>query len=346
MEKQIITMADQELANRIEKRDHFLKDIEQIIDWKRINKVLSKVEIRRTSVAGRDAFSAEVMFRIMLLQIWYKLSDYQMEEQLGYNIMFMWFCKLSLENPVPDHSTICRWRARFSKKGIYEKLLEEINKQITGHSIRINEGTILDATIVESKSRPRKKVTIETEPVGDDEIPGAQVFQATALTVEESKDPDARWIKKGKKSTYGFKGHVAVDTQTGLVQDMIVTPANVYDGHMLKPLVSGLGLEPESEVLADKGYCSAANDAFLEEMGLVSKIMQKRKRNQVADPELIEHNLEISKDRYKVERSFGALKKHFGWSRSIYVGLQKTKDYLLMGAIAFNMKRTLAILRS
>jgi len=89
-------MADQELANRIEKRSHFLKDTEQIIDWKRINKVLSKVEIRRTSVAGRDAFSAEVMFRIMLLQIWYKLSDYQMEEQLGCNIIFMWFCNLSL----------------------------------------------------------------------------------------------------------------------------------------------------------------------------------------------------------------------------------------------------------
>jgi transposase, IS5 family len=346
MEKQIITMADQELARRIEKQDHFLKDIEHMINWKRIQKVLSKVEIRRTSVAGRDAFSAEVMFRIMLLQIWYNLSDYQMEEQLGYNIMFMWFCGLSLENPVPDHSTICRWRARFSKKGIYENLLKEINNQITGHDIRINEGTILDATIVESHARPRKKVIIETEPIGDDEIPGAQIFQPTELIVEESKDADARWIKKGKKSTYGFKGHVAVDTQTGLVQDMIVTPANVYDGHMLEPLVSALNLKSGSEVLADKGYCSAENDTFLEKMGLVSKIMKKKKKNQVADPELIKHNLEISKDRYKVERGFGALKKHFGWSRSIYVGLQKTRDYLLMGAIAFNMKRTLAILRS
>jgi IS5 family transposase len=124
-------MADQELANRIEKRCHFLKDIEKIINWKRINKVLSKVEIRRSSVAGRDAFSAELMFRIMLLQIWYKLSDYQMEEQLGYNFMFMWFCKLSLENPVPDHSTISRWRTRFAAQGVYEKLLAEVNKQIS-----------------------------------------------------------------------------------------------------------------------------------------------------------------------------------------------------------------------
>lgn len=346
MEKQIITMADQELARRIEKQDHFLKDIEHMINWKRIQKVLSKVEIRRTSVAGRDAFSAEVMFRIMLLQIWYNLSDYQMEEQLGYNIMFMWFCGLSLENPVPDHSTICRWRARFSKKGIYENLLKEINNQITGHDIRINEGTILDATIVESHARPRKKVIIETEPIGDDDIPGAQIFQPTDLIVEESKDADARWIKKGKKSTYGYKGHVAVDIETGLVQDMIVTSANIYDGHMLAPLVNELNLETGSEVLADKGYCSAENEAFLKKMSLVSKIMKKKKKNQLADSDLIEHNQAISRYRYRIERSFGALKKHFGWSRSIYVGLQKTWDYLLMGAIAFNIKRTLAILRS
>ncbi len=77
MEKQTLTFADQEIANRLASRKHFLKDVDQLLDWKRINKLISKVEIRRTSVAGRDAYSAEVMFRIMLVQAWYKLSDYQ-----------------------------------------------------------------------------------------------------------------------------------------------------------------------------------------------------------------------------------------------------------------------------
>ncbi len=83
MEKQTITIADQEIFNRLATRKHFLKDIELLINWKRIDKFLDTIEIRRTSVAGRDAFSAEVMFRIMLLQSWYKLSDYQVEVQLG-----------------------------------------------------------------------------------------------------------------------------------------------------------------------------------------------------------------------------------------------------------------------
>jgi len=172
MEKQTITFADQEIANRLAGRNHFLKDVEKLIAWKRINKILDKVEIRRMSVAGRDAFSAEVMFRIMLIQSWYKLSDYQMEEQLFYNNMFLWFCHLSLENPVPDHSTICRWRNRFSEKGIYEKLLQELNYQLSKHNIKISGGVIVDATLVESHARPRKREIIETEPVGDDEIPG------------------------------------------------------------------------------------------------------------------------------------------------------------------------------
>jgi transposase, IS5 family len=208
--------------------------------------------------------------------------------------------------------------------------MQHLNNQITGHDIRINEGTILDATIVESHARPRKKVIIETEPIGDDDIPGDQIFQPTDLIVEESKDADARWIKKGKKSTYGYKGHVAVDKETGLVQDMIVTSANIYDGHMLAPLVNELNLETGSEVLADKVYCSTENEAFLEKMSLVSKIM-KKKKNQAPDSDLIEHNQAISRYRYRIERCFGALKKHFGWSRSIYVGLKKTRDYLLMG---------------
>ena len=346
MEKETITFADQEIANRLANRKHFLKDVEKLINWKRINKVLGKVEIRRTSVAGRDAFSAEVMFRIMLIQSWYKLSDYQMEEQLGFNIMFLWFCQLSMENPVPDHSTISRWRSRFSEKGINEKLLQEINLQLAKYNIKINEGVIVDATLVESKARPRKKEIIETEPIGDDEIPDQTTFQATELTVEESKDPDARWLKKGNKSIYGYKGHTLVDKTHGLVQAIEVTPANVYDGHMLMPLLDSMELPEDTEVLADKGYCSQENEDRLSEKHLISKIMRKKKKNQPVDADLVVYNYEISKERYRVERSFGGLKKHFGWSRSIYMGLQKTTDYLFMGAIAFNLKRSLKILRA
>ncbi len=346
MEKEIITLADQEINERIENHEHFLKHIEQLVDWEKIRSILNQVELKRDSVAGRDAYSAEVMFRIMLIQSWYTLSDYQMEDQLICNMMFLWFSHLSMDNPVPDHSTISRWRSRFSEKGIYQKLLREINRQLKKHGIKISEGVITDATLVESKARPRKKEIIETEPVGDEEIPSQATFQATELTVEESKDPDARWLKKGKKSTYGYKGHTVVDKETGLVQAIEVTPANVFDGHMLIPVIDSLDLPENTEVLADKGYCSEENEAALKERNLVSRIMRKKKKNMEVEADQRAYNYGISKERYKIERSFGGLKKYYGWSRSIYMGIHKTADYLVLRAIAFNLKRSLKILQT
>lgn len=347
MEKQIITLADQEIANRLATRKHFLKDVDSLINWDPIRRILDGVEIiRRKSVAGRDAFSAEVMFRIMLLQAWYGLSDYQIEEQLYYNNIFLWFCHLSFDNPVPDHSTICRWRARFSAKGIQGKLFAEINRQLSEYSIGIKEGVIVDATIVESHARPHKKAIIEVEPVGDDEIPNQNDIQRTELTIEVSKDPDARWIKKGSESSFGYKANVVTDCENGTVQSVVVTPANVYDGHMLGPVLDSIDLPANCEVLADKGYCSQENEDMLKDKKLVSRIMRKKKKKQEMPPETKAFNHAISKQRYRIERSFGSLKKHFGWSRSIYMGLQKTRDYLIMGAIAFNLKRCLVILQT
>jgi IS5 family transposase len=115
---------------------------------------------------------------------------------------------------------------------------------------------------------------------------------------------------------------------------------------MLMPLVESVDLPEETEVLADKGYCSQENEDGLTAKNLVSRIMRKKKKNQPVDAELVAYNRGISKERYRIECSFGGLKKHFGWSRSIYMGLQNTSNYLLMGAIAFNLKRGLKILRT
>jgi len=107
-----------------------------------------------------------------------------------------------------------------------------------------------------------------------------------------------------------------------------------------------MNLPEETEVLADKGYCSQDNEEALQEMKLISGIMKKKKKNQDMPEETKAFNHSVSSHRYRVERSFGSLKKHFRWDRSIYMGLQKTADFLFMGAIAFNLKRSLKILRA
>lgn len=344
MNREIYTVADHEIEKRVANIDHFLKNVNTLVNWDRIRKVLAKADIRNQSHAGRDCYDPVNIFKVMLVQSWNKLSDYQMEEQLKLNWLFMWFCGFSFEQPIPDHSTICRWRQRFVKANLFEKLFEEVNRQIAKHGLKVKEGVIVDATLVTAHARPHRKETVETEPVGDEEIPSVQTYQATALTVEESKDPDARWLKKGGKCTFGFKGHVAVDKLTGLLQTIFVTPANKYDGHMLETVIDHTELSDGQEVLADKGYCSSDNNQYLEKKKLTSKIMRKKTKNQEPSPELIEYNRKISEHRYIIERSFGSLKKHNGWARTIYMGLEKTRNYLLLGAMTFNLKRSIVLL--
>jgi IS5 family transposase len=108
------------------------------------------------------------MFKVLLLQTIYNLSDREIEEHLNFNILFMQFCGFSIDSDIPDHSTIARWRDRFIEKDIYEKALKEFNIQLSLKGIGIKDGSIIDATIVLSKSRPRKKVIIEVEPTGDE----------------------------------------------------------------------------------------------------------------------------------------------------------------------------------
>lgn len=344
MNREIYTVADHEIEVRIAGIDHFLKQVDILVDWKRISKVLAKSDLRYKSNSGRDCYDPISMFRIMLVQQWNKLSDYEMEAQLKMNFLFMWFCGFSFEQPIPDHSTICRWRQRFTQANLFEKLFQEINRQLAKHGLKVKEGVIVDATLVTAHARPHRKEVVETEPTGDDEIPSVQTFQSTVLTVEESKDPDARWLKKGGKCTFGYKGHVAVDKVTGLLQTIFVTPANKYDGHMLDTVIDNTKLKEGQEVLADKGYCSGDNNQYLEKKKLTSKIMRKKTKNQEPSAELIEYNRRISEHRYVIERSFGSLKSHNGWARTIYIGLEKTKNYLMLGAMTFNLKRGIVLL--
>ncbi len=93
--------------------------------------------------------------------------------------------------------------------------------------LEVKKGKMVDATLITSQARPRKKVYIETEPTGDEaqSEESTPTFEATDVTVEESVDQDAHWMKKGNQSTYGYKGHVLTDSN-GIVENIIVTPAN------------------------------------------------------------------------------------------------------------------------
>jgi IS5 family transposase len=349
MKRKLMTFADIEAEARLNNVDHVLLKIDKIIDWEAFNQVLSPTDYRKNNKYGPDSYDPLVIFRIMLVQRIYNFSDREVEDHMRYNLLFMKFCRLHFNSSIPDHSTLSRWRDRFIKYNINQLLFDEFNSQLTKKGFELRNASIIDATLTEAYSRPRNKSEIVIEPIGDEEhidsAPGEKSTiknesPKTVIVNETSKDPDARWLKKGKKYYYGFKEHCTVNLD-GILTSVITTAANIADCTMLEICITKANPKEGAIVFADKGYPSESNFTFLNNKNLSDGIMRKKKKDELDDCYRIYRNKSISKIRYIIERTFGSLKQKYGYRRTPYVGLEKTHNYALFGALTFNMVRSI-----
>ena len=327
------TFADYFVEIRKQSRKNFLDDVNRLIDWKPIEKILRKKYRKVASADGRPAYPPVPMFKLLLLQRWYGLSDPGLEDALSDRISFIRFSGFSLGSTLPDHSTICRFRNTCMELDIYEKLFAEINRQIEFHGLLVKEGAIIDATIVESSRRPRKVIEVMAEDRGEEET------DTPPPQITYSDDHDATWVRKGKKPYYGYKTHVVVDTKEGFILNGHVTPAHVADTTEFENLMENLFLPDTSPVCADKGYASRKNRNLLASYGYEDAIMQKAARGKPLTFFQRFINRIISAFRYRVEQGMGTLKKHYGFTRMRYLGLSKGNMEFLLNAMAFNLKK-------
>jgi len=329
-------IADYVVVNR--KRVTFLDGVAAMIDWKRIEKLLKRGLGRTNEItSGPKAYPAVQMFKILLLQQWYALSDQETEWAMLDRISFIRFAGLSLEESVPDHTTICRFRNALVEKKILQALLDEVNKQMERQGKLVKKGVAVDASIISSAARPRKQVDIETVVCDREEAEAPQA----KVTVSYSHDRDAAWTKKGKSFYYGYKGHTSVDVDSGLILSAHATPANHSDTGELGILVNRSKLPAKSRVYGDKGYTSAANRTLLKQHQCKDGIMNRAYRNTPLAERERKRNSLISKKRHVVERVLGTLKQHYGLARASYLGTLKVQGELLLSSLAYNLKRAL-----
>lgn len=171
MEKEpTIGFADMSVARRKIKED-FFNQINRLLDWRPIAKVINKHSQKGVSATNRPSYEGLLLFRICLLQTWYGLSDYEVEAQVNDLISFIRFVGLSLEGWCPDHSVISRFRTELTEKNAYEKILKEVNRQLEKRQIIIKTGAIVGASITESPRRPKGKSEYEVvEDRHEDEV--------------------------------------------------------------------------------------------------------------------------------------------------------------------------------
>lgn len=340
------------MAEQRRKRPNFLDAVTLMIKWQRVERLLAKkLDRNEANAAGNQSYPALVMFKILLLQAWFNLSDEAMEFALHDRISFTRFTGFSLEDETPDHSTICRFRNLLVQKKIFQKLLNEINKQLIQQGKIVKTGCAVDATIITSASRPRK--TLDTELVVEDRKEESDQDldkKAESLNLDTkvsySKDTEASWTKKANKFHYGYKIHAATDIENGFILSAHATPANKSDTGEFAQVIDAAKLPESLRIFADKGYTSKKNSEILKKRKFKNGIMSKASRNR--ELSLIEkrRNRLISGTRNIIERSFGSLKRIYGLSRASYLGQAKVEAEFILCSIAFNLKKAVFLLPS
>ena len=348
--EQKLGFADYLVEKRKIKQD-FFNHLNLIVDWRPISNLINKYYQKGSSVTGAPSYDGLVLFKMSLVQTWYGLSDYEVEDRVNDSISFSRFVGISLDDSVPDHSVLSRFRTEMTRKGVYEKLLKALNKQLDKHNILVKRGAIVDASIVDSPLKPKGKVTYEVEidrapEERKEEDKTAENNALKLVKVEQpGVDTEARWIKKAGKLRFGYKKHYVTDEE-GLVLGVATTPANVNEISNLDEVLDAADLPKGTYLNGDKGYCSAKNEEILKDRKLKNRILSKAKKGApLTEREKLRNKL-IGKTRFKIERTFGSIKRWFNSTHARYKGLAKMHTQNIMEAIAYNLYRSPGIIAS
>ena len=199
-----LSLAESIIARRGGK--HWLHAVYELVDWERLAERLAELYAARE---GRPSYPPIVMLRALLLQQWHQLSDLELEAALEDRLSFREFAGLALDEQVPDHSTISRFRAQLATRGLDQALFTEVSAQLERKQLVIKRGTLIDASLVRAAVNEPSK--------GER---GENLGQGSPL------DPDAQWTRrKGQSSHFGYKAHVAVDLGSGLIRKVLLTGA-------------------------------------------------------------------------------------------------------------------------
>lgn len=281
-----------------------------LVKWYRFEKLIGPV--RDEAGPGRPGYPVLVLFKALLVQSLYGLSDRELEEALDDRLSFRRFVGLSLEQSVPDHTVLNRFRNRLIADGVLDKLFGELDRQLEQAGVMLKRGTMLDATVIETVSRPSSGERAAT-------------------------DPDAGFTRRQGKagSLYGYKAHIGVDEGSCLIRSVITTAANINDTTPADRLIRG----DERAVLADAAYHTHARQRALEQQAIKPRLMRRANKHHALTPRLKYYNRLIARRRAAVETTFATLKNRMRLRFIRYRGLIKAAAQVTLAAIAFNMRR-------
>ena len=285
------------LAKLSQKRDP-LEQLQSHIDFEFFRKPLTALfdtNVDR-SKGGRPAYDYVLMFKILVLQRYYNLSDDNTEYAILDRLSFMRFLGLGINDAVPDAKTIWLFRDKLTTNNMIDALFAQLDKQLTKDGIIVNKGQIVDASIVEvpiqRNSRDENK-----------ELKDGQIPQDWSEPKTRQKDTDAQWVTKSRQHFFGYKNHIKADARTKLITRYKATTANIADKDALEDLITKR--DAGQCLYADSAYRSQTIEALCKEKKMKSLIHEKGYRNKKLTQQQQQQNKQKSKVRVRVEHIFG-----------------------------------------
>jgi IS5 family transposase len=308
-----------------------LPKIRRMVDWKRFRPLLEVVRDKeRKSNAGRKPFDVIVMFKALILQSLYNLSDEQTEFQIRDRLSFMRFLDLSLGDDVPDAKTLWLFREQLTEAGVIEKAFSQFEAYLCEQGFLARKGQIVDASIVPVPKQRNSRE--ENKRIKQGEVPEDWSEQK-----KRQKDMDARWTKKNGQNYYGYKNHIDVDVKHKLIRAYEVTPASVHDSQVFEDLLD----EDNSsrDVWADSAYRSEEKLKELKERKYREHLQRKGCKHKKLTERETQGNRTRSRIRSRVEHVFGVQAKRAGRLIVRAIGMVRVKAKVGLRNLAYNLDR-------
>jgi len=305
-----------EKYGRKSRRELFLDEMERIVPWSAMESLVRPHYAKAGN--GRQPVGLSIMLRTYFVQQWFNLSDPGVEELLYESAPVRRFVGVDLGiAPAPDETTVLRFRHLLEQHDLGGRMLEAVNVHLEVKGIKIQTGTIVDATIIHAPSSTKNE--------------------------KKERDPEMHQTRKGNQWYFGLKAHIGVDAAQGHVHSVATSAASVADSHMLPELLHG----EERKVWGDGAY-QGQTEAIKEAAPKAQDMTCKRTRfKNYVDELQKKKNRSKSSVRAKVEHPFRILKRVFGFDKVRYRGIAKNHHRLCANFALVNLymhRKRLAVL--
>lgn len=315
----------------IQKNDP-LAELDSYIDFEFFRPALEAAanKVPAKGPGGRPRWDLVLMFKVLVLQRIYNLSDEKTEYHIRDSLSFHRFLRLEIGDKVPDSRTIWQFREHLMIGDVIKTLFDQFTQKLLDQGVITKAGTLVDASFVTVPKQRNSRD--DNELIKKDQLPKEW---ADKPRIKAQKDVDARWTKKGLDSYYGYKNHVKVDRDSKLIVSYLVTPASTNDGKMLPLLVD----KTDRQVHADSAYQTPLVRTHLKNLNIKAFIQVKGTSNVVLTDKQRRQNRQKSKIRCRVEHVFALIKNSLGGLHLEYINMDRITSSVGLINLIHNLVR-------